>query len=108
MPKFLDVHPMKGFTEESLRKAQTELTDEFGVTTENMMFNIEADRLYCLLNAPNKEAVENTTTNMVSNAIITTSVCFQVIVQNIFALITTFDLTHTQMEYDASLLSIQT
>ena len=59
---------MKGFTEESLRKAQTELTDEFGVTTENMMFNIEADRLYCLLNAPNKEAVENTTTNMVSNA----------------------------------------
>jgi hypothetical protein len=23
-----------------------------------MMFNIEVDRLYCLLNAPNKEAVE--------------------------------------------------
>ena len=51
MPKFLDVHPMKGFTEQSLRKAQTELPDEFGVTTEN-------NRLYCLLNAPNKEAVE--------------------------------------------------
>jgi hypothetical protein len=58
MPKFLDVHSMKGFTEESLRKSQTELPDEFGVTTENTMFNIEADILYCLLNAPNKEAVE--------------------------------------------------
>jgi hypothetical protein len=58
MPKFLDVHSMEGFTEQSLRKAQIELPDEFGVTTENMMFNIEADRLYCLLNAPNKEAVE--------------------------------------------------
>ena len=58
MPKFLDVHPMKGFTEESIKEAQKELPDEFGVMTQNMMFNIEADSLYCLLNAPNKEAVE--------------------------------------------------
>ena len=57
MPKFLDVHSVKGFTEQSVRKAQTELPDEFGVMTENMMFNIEADRLYCLLNAPNKEVM---------------------------------------------------
>ena len=49
---------MKGFTEESIRKAQKELPDEFGVTTENIMFNLEADRLYCLLNALNKEAME--------------------------------------------------
>jgi hypothetical protein len=49
MPKFLDVHSMKGFTEESIRKAQTELPDEFGVTTENMTFNIEADKLSCYL-----------------------------------------------------------
>jgi hypothetical protein len=49
---------MKGFDEESLSKVQTELPDEFGVTTENTLFNIEADRLYCLLNVPNKEAVE--------------------------------------------------
>lgn len=55
MPKFLDVHPMKGFTEESIKEAQKELPDEFGVMTQNMMFNIEADSL---LNAPNKEAVE--------------------------------------------------
>ena len=68
MPKFLDVHSMKGFTEESIRKAQKELPDEFGVMTENMMYNMEADRLYCLLNAPNKEAVENITINMALNA----------------------------------------
>ena len=49
---------MKGFTEQPLRKVQTALPDEFGVTTENMLLSIEADRLYCLLNAPNKEAVE--------------------------------------------------
>ena len=58
MPKFLDVHSVKVFTEQSVRKAQTELPDEFGVMTEYMMFNIEVDRLYCLLNAPNKEVVE--------------------------------------------------
>jgi hypothetical protein len=59
MPKLLDVHPMKGFfDEEILKKAQTELPDEFGVTTENTLYNIEADRLYCILIAPNKEAVQ--------------------------------------------------
>ena len=50
MPKFLDVHPMKGFDEQTLKKATTELLDEFGVTVENFLFNIEADRLYCILN----------------------------------------------------------
>ena len=57
---------MIGFTE-SIKHKKNYLT-EFGVTTENMMFNIEADRLYCLLNAPNKEAVENITRNMALNA----------------------------------------
>jgi hypothetical protein len=37
MRKFLDVHSMKGFDEQTLRKAQTELPDEFGVTTENTL-----------------------------------------------------------------------
>ena len=59
MPKFLDVHPMKGFDEHSLKKAVSEPPDEFGVTTENALYNIEADRLYCILNAPNKEAIVN-------------------------------------------------
>ena len=58
MPKFLDVHPTKGFDELTLKKAISEPPDEFGVTAENFLYNIEADRLYCVLNAPNKEAVE--------------------------------------------------
>ena len=37
MPKFLDVHPMKGFDEETLKKTIAELPDEFGVTAENFL-----------------------------------------------------------------------
>jgi Nickel responsive protein SCO4226-like len=58
VPKFLDVHPTKGFDELTLKKAISEPPDEFGVTAENFLYNIEADRLYCILNAPNKEAIE--------------------------------------------------
>ncbi|MGC2428423.1 MAG: hypothetical protein WA421_15410 [Nitrososphaeraceae archaeon] len=57
MPKFLDVHPMKGFDEETLKKTIAELPDEFGVTAENFLFNLEADRLYYILKAPNKESI---------------------------------------------------
>ena len=32
--------------------------DESGVTAENFLYNIEADRLYCILHAANKEAIE--------------------------------------------------
>ncbi|MGI0031556.1 MAG: nickel-binding protein [Nitrososphaeraceae archaeon] len=31
--------------------------DEFGVTHDNMMYNREVDKMYCLLDAPNKDAV---------------------------------------------------
>lgn len=58
MPKFLDVHPLKDVDEETLRKAQKMPKDEFGITHDNMMYNKEEDRWYCLLDAPNKEAVE--------------------------------------------------
>lgn len=42
MPKFLDVHSMKGFNEQTLRKAIIELPDELG--GENFLYNMEADR----------------------------------------------------------------
>jgi hypothetical protein len=32
--------------------------DEFGVKPENMFYNKEEDRFFCLLDAPNKEAIE--------------------------------------------------
>jgi hypothetical protein len=39
MPKFLDVHPMKGFDEETLRKwTMPAPVDEFGVKPENIFY----------------------------------------------------------------------
>ena len=32
--------------------------DEFGVKHHNMFYNKEEDRFFCLLDAPNKEAIE--------------------------------------------------
>ncbi len=58
MPKFLDVHPMKGFTEESLMTLQKSPRDEDGLLHENTLFNPEIDRVYCLLDAPTLEAVK--------------------------------------------------
>ena len=57
--KFLDVHSLKGFEEETLRKLQQSPKDEFGITHINMMYNKEEDKFFCLLDAPNREAVEN-------------------------------------------------
>jgi hypothetical protein len=57
MPKFLDVHSLKDFDEKSLRKAQNSPKDEFGVTHDNIMYNKEEDKFFCLLDAPNKEAI---------------------------------------------------
>ena len=54
MPKFLDVHPMKGVTEDNLKQIQMSPKDEFGVTHVNILFNPEADRVFCILDAPTK------------------------------------------------------
>jgi hypothetical protein len=58
VPKFLDVHGLKGLDEEILRKTQNAPKDEFGITHDNILYNREEDRFYCLLDAPSKEAVE--------------------------------------------------
>lgn len=57
MPKFVDVHSLKGIDDETLKKLQNAPKDEFGVSHDNMMYNREEDRFYCLLDAPSKEAV---------------------------------------------------
>jgi hypothetical protein len=59
MPKFLDVHPLKGLDEETLRTLQSAPADEFKVKALNLMYNYEIDRFYCLLEAPNKRAIED-------------------------------------------------
>lgn len=58
MPKFLDVHPFKPFTAEMLRQAQNSPKDEFGVTHHNIIYNEKENKLFCLLEAPSREAVD--------------------------------------------------
>jgi hypothetical protein len=49
---------MKGTTEETLKQIQMSPKDEFGVIHVNILFNPEADRVFCILDAPDKGAVE--------------------------------------------------
>ena len=58
MPKFLDSHPLKGTSPQTLKNLQNAPKDEFGVTHLNLIFSEEEDRCYCFLEAPTKEAVE--------------------------------------------------
>lgn len=58
--KFLDVHPVGEVNEETLKKMQNELPDEFGVITENILYNIEDDNVFCLIEAPSKELSRKT------------------------------------------------
>jgi hypothetical protein len=46
-------------TEEQLNPARNFPMDEFGVRTKNMLYNKEVNMLYCILDAPNKDAVIN-------------------------------------------------
>jgi Protein of unknown function (DUF4242) len=57
MPKFLDFHRLKGLSEEAVREAANQPKDEFGVTTENLIYSEEEDKFYCLLDAPNEDAI---------------------------------------------------
>ena len=49
MPKFLDVPPLKGLDEETLRRLQSSPVDEFGIKHVNLMYNQEEDRFYVFL-----------------------------------------------------------
>ncbi|MFL6460371.1 MAG: nickel-binding protein [Nitrososphaeraceae archaeon] len=57
MPKFIDVHSLKEVDEKILRKTRDAPKDEFGVTHDNILYNKEEDKFYCLLDAPSKDAV---------------------------------------------------
>jgi hypothetical protein len=58
LPKFLDVHHVKRINEDILKQIQMSPKDEFGVTHVNILFNPEADRVFCILDAPAADAVE--------------------------------------------------
>lgn len=57
MPMFIDVHPMKPFSADQLKKLQNAPADEFGVTHHDILFNEQDNKIYCVLNAPNLEAI---------------------------------------------------
>ncbi len=58
MPKFLDSHGLQGVDPEDLKKLQNAPKDEFGVTHLNIIYSEDEDRMYCFLEAPDKEAVK--------------------------------------------------
>ena len=58
MPKYMDEHQMKPFTAQQLRELQSAPPDEFGVTHHDVLFSEEENKIWCVLDAPNKEAVE--------------------------------------------------
>lgn len=57
MPTFIDSHPMRPFTADTLRQLQHEPPDEYGVTHHDILFSEKDDKIYCVLNAPSLEAI---------------------------------------------------
>jgi hypothetical protein len=57
MPKFIDTHPMGNLTADQLKHLQGAAKDDFGVTHHDILFNEAEDRVYCVLDAPSREAV---------------------------------------------------
>ncbi|HEY7569758.1 MAG TPA: nickel-binding protein [Nitrososphaeraceae archaeon] len=58
LPIFLDVHSIGTLTEANLLKEQNVPRDQLGVKTVNILYSLEVGSIYCILDAPNKEAVE--------------------------------------------------
>ncbi|MGH9965511.1 MAG: nickel-binding protein [Nitrososphaeraceae archaeon] len=58
MTRFLDSHSMTGFNEEALKKAQKASMDEFGVSHANILYNEKENKLFCLLDAPDRNSVD--------------------------------------------------
>ena len=58
MPAFMDFHSMGGYTEEELKKSQKEVRDEFGVKVLNVFYDLDSGTVFCLLDAPDRYAIE--------------------------------------------------
>ena len=58
MPRFIDQHAMKPLKAEQLKALQNAKPDEFGVTHHEIIFSEKDNKVWCILDAPNKEAVE--------------------------------------------------
>jgi Protein of unknown function (DUF4242) len=58
MTLFIDEHPMGTFDEKTLNELQNSPRDEFGITHKNILYNKDEDKIFCILDATNKEAVD--------------------------------------------------
>jgi hypothetical protein len=58
MPTFIDFHSIGEYTEDDLKRGQKEPRDEFGVKTINVFYDIDSGMMFCLLDAPDRYAVE--------------------------------------------------
>jgi hypothetical protein len=58
MPTFMDFHSMGKYTEDDLKKSQNEPRDEFGVKVLNTFYDMDTGMMFCLLDAPDRLAVE--------------------------------------------------
>ena len=57
MPKFIDQHSLKPFTADELSELQKAPPDEFGVTHHDILFSEKDNKIYCVLDGPNAEAI---------------------------------------------------
>jgi hypothetical protein len=67
MPKFLDVHSLKGLDEEALRKTQNSPKDEFGVTHDNILLTKKKISFFVFWMLQVKRQWRNIMRNMVSS-----------------------------------------
>jgi Protein of unknown function (DUF4242) len=58
LPLFLDVHSLGKFSEDTLKKLQESSRDEFGVKHINILYNSADDLCFCIVDAPDRDAVE--------------------------------------------------
>jgi hypothetical protein len=57
MPKYIDTHALGKLTPEQLKKLQHAPKDSFGVTHHDILFNAKENKVFCVLDAPSREAV---------------------------------------------------
>lgn len=58
MPAFLDFHSMGRYDENDLKKSQKEPRNELGVKVINTFYDLDSGMMFCLVDAPDKYAVE--------------------------------------------------
>ena len=58
MPALLDSYSMGRYTEDDLKKSQQEPRDELGVKVLNTFYDLDSGTMFCLIDAPDKYAVE--------------------------------------------------